>query len=293
MTATRPTPAAKPRCIVMPLRPADGQATNGIGMGLHFMLGNIIVLHSGFKEFWFGWRYTKLFTDAAALTDYAHAAKSTIDITALGKQQDIRYWIEGWYELRASDIATRLVLTDAETGRQCHLDENLADPGDQYLGYRIAFMNWLTACGQPFPNVQTARALWSEEMPVEGLDTLGRGLEAYYLHTGYGGDGPVDTSLLDQAARLAPQAYLVHDLRGWILYKNKDYAGAEKAFRTAVDINPHGAGAMSGLMWLGIVSGNPKEAYAWAEAKAESCGTSIQKAREKAGRLLKKYADQS
>ena len=285
-------PAPEPKCIVMPLRPESGQSYNGVGMGIHFMLGNIIVLHTGFKEMWFGWRYKKIFPDANALIRYAHATDGTIDIPATGKAQKVRYWIEGWYQAARDDIVTRLLLTDAQTGKRFESGPLQADIEGQYIGYRVDIMNWLATCGLPFPDMQTARALWSEELPIDGLDALGQGLEAYYIHTGYGGSGRVELTLLDRAVSLAPQAYLTHDLRGWILYKNKDYSAAEKAFRAAVDINPHGAGAMSGLMWLGVISGNAREAYAWAEAKAEVCGTPLQAARDKTARLLKKHAAQ-
>ncbi len=293
MTDPAVKPPPRPNCIVMPLRPESGQAYNGLGMGIHFMLGNIIVLHSGFKEMWFGWRYSKIFSDAIALTRYAHEPDGAIDIIATATAQKVRYWIEGWYQAARGDVVVRMVLTDAQTGNRCESGPLSADTEGQYIGYRVAIMNWLATCGLPFPDMQTARALWSEELPIEGLDALGQGLEAYYIHTGYGGSGPADLTLLDRAVSLAPHSYLSHDLRGWILYKNKDYPAAEKAFHAAVDVNPHGAGAMSGLMWLGVISGNPRAAYAWAEAKAEACGTSIQKAREKTGRLLKKHADKS
>lgn len=281
---------SKPKCIVMPLRPAPGQSLTGVGMGLHFLLGNIIVLHSGFEEMWFGWRYKKIFAEAGALTDYAHHSDTPCDVVAAGQAQKVRYWVEGWYRETGGVISTRLVLTDAETGRRLGDDTLDADPTDQYVGYRVDVMNWLAACGLPFPYVQSTRVLWPEEMPIEALALLGQGLEAYYLHTGYGGHGPVDLSLLDRAVGLAPYAYLPHDLRGWILYKDMDYAAAAAAFRAAVDINPHGAGAMSGLMWLGVVSGNTREAHAWAHAKAETCGISPQDARAKTARLLKKHA---
>ncbi|MFH1984425.1 MAG: hypothetical protein ABIL58_21490 [Pseudomonadota bacterium] len=280
----------KSKCIVMPLRPEAGQSFSGVGMGLHFMLGNIIVLHSGFEEMWFGWRYKKVFPDVGVFSDYVHRPDAPLDIVATGKTQKVRYWIEGWYRITGDVVSTRLIFTDAETGRRIGDDRLTADPTDQYIGYRVDVMNWMASCGLAFPDVQAARVLWSEELPLPALEVFGRGLEAYYIHTGFGGIGPVDLSLLDRAVAQAPHAYLPQDMRGWVLYKNQDYPAAAAAFRAAVDINPHGAGAMAGLMWLGVVAGNAREAYAWAEAKAEACGTSIQDAREKTTRLLKKQA---
>jgi len=50
---------SKPRLIVLPLQPQEEQAYNGTGLAIHFLLGNIVALHTGLKEFWFGWRVKK------------------------------------------------------------------------------------------------------------------------------------------------------------------------------------------------------------------------------------------
>ena len=290
MTDPSASPPPRPKCIVMPLRPEPGQTDTGVGLGLHFLIGNIIVLHSTFQEFWFGWRYKKIFPEEAAFVDYAHSPDQPFDTLAAGNTQKVRYWVEGDYRVRGDVVDTRLILTDTAAGQRMGDARLEADPDGQYIGYRVDVMNWMAVCGLPFPDVQSARVLWSEELSLAGLDLLGKGLGAYYRHLGYGGRGPVDTAFLDRAAVLAPGAYLVHDLLGWVRYKNEDYAAAEKAFRAAIDINPHGAGALGGLMWVAVVTGNTRDAYAWAEAKAEACGASVQDAREKTARLLKKRA---
>ena len=50
---------SKPRLIVLPLQPRKEQAYSGTGLAIHFLLGNIVALHTGLKEFWFGWRVKK------------------------------------------------------------------------------------------------------------------------------------------------------------------------------------------------------------------------------------------
>ena len=47
---------SKPRLIMLPLQLQEKQAYNGTVLSIHFLLGNIVALHTGLKEFWFGWR---------------------------------------------------------------------------------------------------------------------------------------------------------------------------------------------------------------------------------------------
>ena len=54
-------PDNRSRLIVLPLQPEKSQGCDGTGLGIHFLLGNVAALHTGLKEFWFGWRLTKIF----------------------------------------------------------------------------------------------------------------------------------------------------------------------------------------------------------------------------------------
>jgi hypothetical protein len=274
----------------MPLRPAAGTENTGIGMGVHFLLGNVIAVHNGFREFWFGWRYKKIFTEKRAFDDYCHRPDGMLDVAAVGRAQGIRYWIEGHYRVQGGAVITALTLTDVEKGKRCDSGDMSADTVDQLIGYRIDVMNWMAGCGLAFPDVQMARVIWSEELSLEALDALGRGLETFYTHTAYGGEGPVDVGDLERSVALAPDAYLPHDLLGWVQFKNKDYGAAEASFNASIAVNPAGVGAMSGLRLLGAMRGDARMAYAWAEAKAETRGEDVQAAREKTTKLLKKYA---
>jgi hypothetical protein len=70
------TAMKQPRLIVMPFQPAPGQKYDGCGLALHFLLGNVIVLHSDLKELWFGWRVKKLFQGEAAFKAYCRGTNA-------------------------------------------------------------------------------------------------------------------------------------------------------------------------------------------------------------------------
>ena len=57
----------RPQCIVLPFQPDSLQDFNGVGLALHFLLGNVMVLHTGLKECWFGWRVNKIFPEETDL----------------------------------------------------------------------------------------------------------------------------------------------------------------------------------------------------------------------------------
>jgi hypothetical protein len=81
----------KSRLIVMPFVPESGQAFDGTGLGIHFLLGNLFGVHSGLTECWFGWRVKKIFQDGDAFSDYCRGRCSGPDIQALGRQEQVRY----------------------------------------------------------------------------------------------------------------------------------------------------------------------------------------------------------
>ena len=100
---------------------------------------------------------------------------------------------------------------------------------------------------------------------------------------------PVDIAPFETAAARAPAAFMAHDLLGWARYRNQEYTKSREAFVESVRINPHGAGAMAGLIWCGVMMQDSKEVEYWASRKAASCGGDVGKAREKALKLLEKY----
>jgi len=40
----------RPKLIVLPLQPDVDQEYNGIGLGIHFLLGNMIAIHPGLSD---------------------------------------------------------------------------------------------------------------------------------------------------------------------------------------------------------------------------------------------------
>jgi len=279
---------SKPRLVVLPFQPYKGQAYDGIGLGVHFLLGNVIATHTGLKEFWFGWRVKKLFLEKKKLSAYCRSEGPRLDLTKLGKEQDIRYWLWGNVQQQGSKMQIAMVLTDTKGERKEWTTELILDPAEQLIGFREGFLAWLETCGLPFPDAQRAKALWPEETTLKSLDLLGRDLEAYYLHSSWGDKGPLDPELFDSAVSAAPSSYLAHDLKGWVLYKNKDYKSAEKSFRSAVKINSNGLGAISGLMWCAVYNNDEENAYSWAMVKADIRGENREAARVSVERRMKK-----
>ena len=279
---------SKPRLIVLPLKPQEGQVYNGIGLGVHFLLGNVVAPHTGFKEFWFGWRVKKIFPQKERLIAYCRGEGPPLDLDKLGREQGIRYWLGGSFQQQGSRMKIALVLTDIKGEREEWTTELILDPADQLIGFREGFLAWLDACGLPFPDAQVANALWPEKTTLKGLDLLGRDLEAYYLHASWGDKSPFDPELFDSAISAAPFSYLAHDLKGWVMYRNKDYQSAEKSFQSAVKINPAGLGAISGLMWCAVYTHDVENAYRWAMAKADIRGESREAARASVDRRMKK-----
>lgn len=60
----------RPKAIVLPFRSKKQGFEGGVGMGLHFLLGNIMILNRGLAEMWFGWRTKKIFSERDAFMSY-------------------------------------------------------------------------------------------------------------------------------------------------------------------------------------------------------------------------------
>jgi tetratricopeptide (TPR) repeat protein len=291
--ATQKQGQSKPRLVVLPLQPQQGQAFNGAGLGIHFLLGNIVALHTGLSEFWFGWRVEKIFLEDEKLSAYCRGEYAGLDIAKLGKDQDIRYWLQGTVRQQKNLILVTLILTDTLGEHDSLTTELTLKPANKITDFQKKFISWLKTCGLPFPDAQVDKAIWPETTTPEGLDLLGRALEAHYLHASWGDKGPIDLELFDRAVSAAPNSYLAHDLKGWILYKNKDYQAAEESFRHALKLNPNGLGAMAGLMWCAIYTNNEDEAYTWATAKADLRGESREAAKAAVRRRMRKAASET
>ena len=281
---------SKPRLIVLPLRPQEGQAYSGTGLAIHFLLGNIVALHTDLKEFWFGWRVKKIFLEKERLRAYCHGEGPQLDVSKLGKEQGIRYWLSGRVQQRESAIKVALILTDTKKNHEKQSTTLTLDLSNQLIDFRKEFLAWLKTCGLPFADAQAIKILWPEKINPKGLDLLGRALKTYYFHSSWGEKDPLDLYWFDSAVSAAPDSYLAHDLKGWALYKNKDYKAAEESFRSALTMNSNGLGAISGLMWCAIYANNEKEAYTWAVAKADLRGESRMAAKARVKKRMNKAA---
>jgi len=264
----------KPRLIVLPLQPHEEQVYNGTGLAIHFLLGNTVALHTGLKEFWFGWRVKKIFLEKERLQAYCHGEGPQLDFSKLGKEQGIRYWLEGRVQQSESAIKVTLILIDTKKNHKEQSPTLTLDLSNQLIGFRKGFLAWLKTCGLPLPDTQAIKTLWPEKTNPQGLDLLGRALKIYYLHSSWGEKDPLDLYWFDSAVSAAPASYLTHNLKGWALYKNKNYKAAEESFRSALTLNSNGFGAMAGLMWCAIYANNEEVAYNWAAAKADLRGDS-------------------
>jgi hypothetical protein len=280
----------KSRLVVLPFQPQESVAYDGIGLGVHFLLGNVVALHTGLKEFWFGWRVKKIFLEKERLRAYCRGEGLQLDTSKLGKEQDIRYWLQGSVRQRGSKIQVLLILADTKGKRDGWSTELTLDPEDQLIGFRKGFLAWLETCGLHLPDAQATKALWPENTTIEGLHFLGRALETFYLHSSWGDKGPVNLKWFNRAVSAAPASYLAHDLKGWILYKNKDYQAADDSFRSALKLNSNGLGAMAGLMWCAIYTNDEEKAYKWAMAKADLRGESRDAAKATVAKRISKYS---
>jgi tetratricopeptide (TPR) repeat protein len=281
---------SKHRLIVLPLRQEDEQAYTGTGLAIHFLLGNVVALHTDLKEFWFGWRVKKIFLEKERLRAYCHGEDPQLDFSKLGKEQGIRYWLRGSVQQRGSTMKATLILTDTKGKNKERSTTLTLDVSNQLIGFRKGFLAWMEKCGLPLPDAQAKKTLWPEKSNPEGLDLLGRALETYYLHSSWGEKGPLCLYLFDRAVSTAPASYLAHDIKGWALYKNKDYRAAKESFRSALTLNPHGLAALAGLMWCAIYTHDEDAAYTWAVAKADLRGESRKAAKAHVKKRIRKAA---
>jgi len=272
------------RGIVLPLQPESHLDFNGIGLALHFLLGNTIVLHTGLTEFWFGWRVKKIFPEKKDLAGYCRGEGGRLDLKRLSAEQGIHLWIHG----EVVDRSVIILLFDASKDEQASSITIPFSIEDELVGFRQAFMHLLADCGFPFPEEQKKHALWPEKISTRGIDILGRALETFYLYSSYGGQGEIDLRLFKETVAIAPDSFMGQDLLGWAYYRNKCYNEAKASFLKALQANPNGTGAMSGLMWCGVFTKNREEALYWAERKAEVRQEDIEAAKQKVLNRLEK-----
>ena len=273
----------RPQCIVLPFQPDPSEDFNGVGLALHFLLGNVMALHTGLKECWFGWRVNKIFPEKTDLKAYCRGKEVLVDLHQVSTEQNVRFWLYG----KAGDRFVTVFLFDAADNEQSLSKRIPVSYSDGLVEFRRIFLDHLAACGHPFPAKQVQPALWAETISMQGMDILGRALESFYLHSAYSGKGKIDSGLFEKAAAVAPNSFMAQDILGWASYRSQDYRAAKESFLRALRSNPNGIGAMSGLIWCGVYTGDREEAQFWAARKAEVRGEDIKEARQKALNRMK------
>ena len=269
------------RLIILPLQPENPRKYDGTGLGIHFLLGNVVAVHTGLKEFWFGWRVTKIFNGRTHLLSYCRGDEPLADMTKLGYEQKIRYWLEGTYKKKEKMIFVTLKLFDTQYPDKKTTIRIPLDTTDHLIEFRKLFLTWLEICSLPMLKEQTAKAVWPEKITNTSLDFLGRAIGTTY--NDYFSSKPEKNHMkslkwFDKAMAESPDSYLIHDLKGWAYYKNKNYNNALISFQTAVELNKNGLGALSGMMWCYIYLNHQKKAIESAIAKADTRNENHEKA---------------
>lgn len=274
------------QCIVMPLRPSSDPEFRLTGLGLHFLLGNVMAVNTMLDEFWFGWRIKKLFPGVQEFQAYCNGGYPEFSIVRFSREQNIRFWISGEAFTTHAILTLYDALEDKTVSRSIpfSLEDNL-------VGFRSMFMDWLETNGISWEVRDKEASLWKERLDQTGLDAIGNALMTLYRQTLFANSSLLDRNPFDDAVKKAPSAFMSHDLLGWALYRNKTYPEAVEAFLSALAINPQGAGAMAGLMWCGIMSRDETSALYWARCKAEAGGKDVGQSLEKARRIFCNYSD--
>ena len=260
----------RPKLIVLPLVPHTDQEYGGIGLGIHFLIGNMIAVHSNLAECWFGWRVNKIFKSVFDLQAFCRSKSLYINQGA--KQQKIRFWIDGRYRQEKNIIWVSLILYDAEREKRYPVRLCL-DPSDFCLAFGRNFFCWLDQCHLPLDPRQRKKALWKEDISVQGLDYLGHAVETTYLNyidPSLSEQGLFDLGWFEKAVAESPKSYLSHNLMGWAFYKNKEYKKSRACFQKALEKNNAGFGALAGMMWCYIFENNRAKALEFSLARADA-----------------------
>jgi tetratricopeptide (TPR) repeat protein len=260
----------RPKLIVLPLQPDKDQEYNGIGLGIHFLLGNMMAIHPELAEFWFGWRANKIFKSVSEFQAFCRG-NNDIDLNRVAKEQKIRFWLYGRYRQKKDMIFVSLTLYDADLKKNNEIKFSL-DTADFFVDFGHVFFQWLALCNLPLDHCQMKKAMWKENISIKGLDYLGRAVETTYLNyidASLFKDGLFDLEWFEKAVIESPKSYLTHDIKGWAFYKNKAYGKSKNSFKKALKKNPDGMGALAGMMWCYVFEKNKEKAMAFSIAKAD------------------------
>lgn len=275
---TTPQVTDHDRCIVLPFQTQSWKETRDCGLALHFLLGNVLVLHPGLQEFWFGWRAARIFPDFNALLNYCRDSGQGLNLQKASSEQNIRFWISGLG--RQNQI--NMHLYDAQA-QELTMSQDIAfSCQDDLTGFRSGFLDWFGKAARPFPARQQPAALWPEKINMQGLQAVGSALLEFYKFSFPGDQHQIRLQPFEQAVLAAPDSFMAHNLLGWALFRNQEVKKAAACFQQALSIHPLGAGAMAGLMWCALKTGDQETSVYWAGHKAESCTQDVEAAKKKA-----------
>ena len=256
----------RPKIIVLPLQPDTGQSFSGIGLGVHFLLGNLLAVHTGFVEFWFGWRIKKLFPEIEMLRSFIRGEGPGFNMAEHADREKIRFWVSGKYRECKDHLTVSIKVNDFDMNRE-HIRELHIDPSDFLVGFSKQFLSFVNDDIMDMPEGQFEKAVWSEKISLKGLDFLGSAVDATYEGMITGEE--LSLGWIEKAVSDSPDSYLINDLKGWALYKNRNYDEAAQSFSRAINMNPDGVGALAGMMWCYISKKDKASAVRFSTAKAD------------------------
>ncbi len=267
------------RCIVLPFQAQSWEETRDCGLALHFLLGNVLVLHPDLQEFWFGWRAARIFPDFNALSNYCRDPAQSLDLQKAGVEQNIRFWVSGL----GQQNQIYMHLYDAQS-QELPMSQNITfSCRDDLIGFRSEFLDWFgKAARRPFPARQQPAALWPEKTNRQGLQAVGSALLEFYRFSFAEDQNQIRLQPFEQAVLAAPDSFMARNLLGWALLRNQEARKAAVCFQQALSIHPLGAGAMAGLMWCALKTGDQETSVYWAGRKAEACNQDVEAAKKKA-----------
>jgi tetratricopeptide (TPR) repeat protein len=272
----------RPKIVVLPLQPHRGQEYNGIGLGIHFLLGNLLAVHTGFTEFWFGWRIKKLFPEIELLRSFNQGKGAVFPLADHAATEKIRFWVSGKYRQHKDDIMVSIKVNDFDMLDEYIWELRIDNPSDHLIGFSKQFLSLINDHVMAIPQGQFKKAVWHEKISFQGIDFLGSAVDATYEGMITGND--LILEWFEKAVLDSPDSYLINDLKGWALYKNKSYDKAVQSFSKAIDLNPQGLGALAGMMWCYISKKEKDMASKFCFMKADVREAS----REKANAFIEK-----
>ncbi len=276
----------RPKIVVLPLQPDRGQDFNGMGLGIHFLLGNLLAVHTGFAEFWFGWRIKNLFSKIEDLRSFTRGSGPLFPLPEHAAREKIRFWVSGKYRQYKDYIIVSVTVNDFDMQRE-YMWELRIDPFDHLIGFSKQFLSLVDDHILDLPHGQFAKAFWHEKITFQGLDFLGYAVDATYEGMITGEE--LNLKWFEKAVLDSPESYLINDLKGWALYKNRNYSKAVEFFSNAIKINPNGLGALAGMMWCNISKKERDIATKFCFAKADVRNESHAKAKAFIDKKFKNY----